>query len=132
MNYSNYERRGNTIRNLNRVELIGNLTRDPELRFTGSGQAVTNMGLATNRSWKTDGGEAKEETEFHTITVWGKLAEICSQHLTKGRRVYIEGRLQTRKYENAQGVEVSATEIVATDMIMLDNKQTNQQIGGDL
>jgi len=90
------------------------------------------MGLATNRSWKTDGGEAKEETEFHTITVWGKLAEICSQHLTKGRRVYIEGRLQTRKYENAQGVEVSATEIVATDMIMLDNKQTNQQIGGDL
>lgn len=112
-------------RSLNKVELIGNLTRDPELRYTPSGQAVANMGLATNRAWKTESGEQKEETEFHRITVWGKLAEICSQHLSKGRKVYIEGRLATRKYTNQAGAEVESTEIVASDMIILDSNRTN-------
>lgn len=120
-------------RSLNKVELIGNLTREVELRYTAQGQPVANMGLATNRAWKTESGEQKEETEFHRITVWGKLAEICSQHLAKGRKVYIEGRLQTRKYTNGAGQEVETTEIVASDMIILDsNKSTNvETMGGD-
>lgn len=120
-------------RSLNSVQLIGNLTRDPELRYAPSGKAVANLGLATNRAWKTESGEQKEETEFHRITVWGRLAEICSEHLAKGRKVYIEGRLQTRKYTNAQGTEVESTEIVANDMIILDSsKQTNvTTIGGE-
>ena len=111
-------------RSLNKVMLIGNLTRDPELRYTPNGAAVCSFGLATNRSWASgDEGERKEETEFHRIVAWNKLAELCSQLLTKGRKVYIEGRLQTRSWEGPEGEKRQATEIVAEDMVLLDSRR---------
>ncbi len=110
-------------RSLNKVTLIGNLTRDPELRFTPQGTAVCTFGLATNRSWTTDGGEKREETEFHRIVAWNKLAELCSQLLTKGRKVYVEGRLQTRNWNAQDGTAHTTTEVVIEDMILLDNKR---------
>ena len=109
-------------RSLNRVELIGNLTRDPELRYTPSGRAVCSFSIATNRSWTTDTGEKHDETDFHNIVAWSKLAELCSQFLTKGRKVFVEGRLTTRKYQNKEGQDVQRTEIVINDMILLDNR----------
>ena len=114
-------------RSLNIVHLIGNLTRDPELRFTPNGTAVCGMGLATNRYWTTDSGEKKDEVEFHKITAWAKLAELCNQLLFKGRKIYIEGRLQTRKWQDKQGVERYSTEIIADNMIILDNKRQEGQ-----
>lgn len=111
-------------RSLNRVQLIGNLTRDPELRYTPQGTAVCTFGLATNRSWVTDSGEKKEDTEFHRIVSWNKLAELCSQLLTKGRKVYIEGRLSTRNWTGQDGRERTTTEIVISDMLLLDSKRT--------
>lgn len=109
-------------RSLNRVQLIGNMTRDPELRYTPSGAAVCSFSIATNRSWTTDTGEKHEETEFHNLVAWNKLAEICSQFLTKGRKVFVEGRMTTRKWTTKEGQERSTTEIVIADMILLDNK----------
>jgi single-strand DNA-binding protein len=109
-------------KSLNRVQLIGNLTRDPELRYTPSGTAVCSFGLATNRSWTTDTGEKKEDTEFHNIVGWNKLAELCSQYLTKGRKAYVEGRLVTRSYTGQLGQQKSRTEVVIEDMIILDSK----------
>lgn len=109
-------------RNLNKVLLIGNLTRDPELRYTPQGTAVCTFGLATNRQWTTEAGEKKEEVEFHRIVAWNKLAEICAQLLKKGNRVYLEGRLQTRTWTGNDNVKRSQTEIVITDMILLDAK----------
>jgi single-strand DNA-binding protein len=108
-------------RSLNRVELIGNLTRDPELRYTPSGAAVCTLGIATNRSWNTDSGEKKEETEFHRIVAWNKLAEICSQFLVKGRKVYVQGRLATRNWTGQDGQPRTTVEIVIDDMILLDS-----------
>lgn len=109
-----------SARSLNRVTLIGNLTRDPEMRYTPSGTAVCTFGLATNRSWvPTDGGERQEETEYHRIVAWAKLAEICSQLLYKGRKVYVEGRLQTRKWTTQDGNERETTEVVIDNMIAL-------------
>ena len=110
-------------RSLNKVELIGNLTRDPELRYTPQGTAVCTFGLATNRQWVTEAGEKKEEAEFHRIVAWNKLAEICSQLLTKGRKTYIEGRLQTRSWTGQDGQQRTTTEIVASDMIILDSRR---------
>lgn len=107
--------------------LIGNLTRDPELRYTPQGTAVCNFGLATNRSWTTDQGEHKENVEFHRIVAWDKLAEICSQLLFKGRRVYVEGRLQTRQWEGQDGNNRQTTEIIINDMIILDSRRTPQE-----
>lgn len=109
-------------RSLNRVELIGNLTRDPELRYTPSGTAVCSFGLATNRSWTTDTGEKHEESEFHNIVAWNKLAELCSQFLVKGRKVYVEGRLATRKWTGQDGQPRTTVEIVISDMILLDSR----------
>jgi len=109
-------------RSINKAILIGNLTRDPEMRYTPDGQAVTNFGVATNRNWTSKDGEKKEEAEFHNLVAWGKLAEICSQILKKGRRVYIEGRLQTRSWEGKDGVNRSRTEIVVEDMVALDSR----------
>jgi single-strand DNA-binding protein len=104
--------------------LIGNLTRDPELKYIQQGNAVCTFGLATNRSWMpSEGTERREETEYHRLVAWGKLAELCSQLLTKGRKVYIEGRLQTRSWEGADGAQRSVTEIVVEDMILLDSKK---------
>ncbi|MGH7245888.1 MAG: single-stranded DNA-binding protein [Candidatus Levyibacteriota bacterium] len=116
-------------RSLNRVQLIGNLTRDPELRYTPTGSAVCSFGVATNRSWTTDTGEKKEETEFHRIVAWNKLAELCSQLLTKGRKVYVEGRLANRSWTGQDGVQKTSTEVVIDDMIVLDSnfKRTETQ-----
>lgn len=110
-------------RSLNKVQLIGNLTRDPELRYTPNGTAVCSFGLATNRQWQTEGGERREETEFHRIVSWNKLAELCSQLLTKGRKIYVEGRLQTRNWTAQDGSQRTTTEIVIDDMILLDSKR---------
>ncbi len=109
-------------RSLNRVQLIGNLTRDPELRYTPSGTAVCSFSLATNRSWTTDTGEKHEETEYHRIVAWNKLGELCSQFLVKGRKVYVEGRLSTRSWTTQDNQQRTTTEIVIDDMILLDNK----------
>jgi single-strand DNA-binding protein len=109
-------------RSLNKVVLIGNLTRDPELRYTPSGSAVCTFSLATNRQWTTESGEKKEDAEFHRIVAWNKLAEICGQYLTKGRKVYVEGRLQTRKWAGQDGAERQTTEVIINDMIILDNQ----------
>ncbi len=111
-----------SARSLNRVLLIGNLTRDPELRYTPQGTAVCTFGLATNRSWvPSDGGDRQEETEYHRIVAWAKLAEICSQLLYKGRKVYVEGRMQTRKFTGQDGNEREITEVVIDNMIALGN-----------
>jgi len=113
-------------RSLNKVMLIGNLTRDPELRYTPQGTAVCTMGLATNRSWTTDAGEKREETEFHRIVAWNKLAELCAQLLFKGRRIYVEGRLSTRSWVGTDGAQRQATEVVIDDMMILDNKRADE------
>jgi len=110
-------------RSLNRVQLIGNLTRDVELRYTPSGTAVATIGLATNRSWTDGTGQKQEETEFHRLVAWAKLAELCSQLLFKGRKIYVEGRLQTRKWQGQDGQERYTTEIVINDMIILDSRR---------
>lgn len=110
-------------RSLNKVQLIGNLTRDPELRYTPQGTAVCTLGLATNRSWVTESGEKKESAEFHRIVAWNKLAELCSQLLFKGRRVYFEGRLQTRQWTAQDGTPRQTTEIVIGEMLILDSRR---------
>jgi len=108
-------------RSWNRVELIGNLTRDPELRFTPNGSAVCTFGIATNRTYVSD-GEKKEEVDFHRLVAWNKLAELCNQLLKKGNRVFISGRLQTRSWEGQDGQTRNVTEIVIEDMILLTPK----------
>jgi single-strand DNA-binding protein len=110
-------------RSLNRVELIGNLTRDPELRYTPQGTAVCTFGIATNRDWKTDSGEKREDVEFHRIVAWNKLAELCSQLLTKGRKVFVEGRIATRSWTGQDGAQRTTTEIVIHDMLILDSRK---------
>jgi single-strand DNA-binding protein len=104
---------------LNKAMIIGNLTRDPELRQTASGQAVCSFGVATNRTWKDQAGEKQEQTEFHNVVAWGRLAEIINQYLKKGNKIFIEGRLQTRDWEGQDGVKRYRTEIVAENMVML-------------
>ncbi|MDD4106367.1 MAG: single-stranded DNA-binding protein [Candidatus Shapirobacteria bacterium] len=110
---------------LNRVTLIGNLTRDPELRYTPSGMAVASFGLATNRVWVTKQGERKEDAQFHRIVAWNKLGELCSQLLSKGRRVYVDGRIQYREFMDAENNKKQIAEIIIDDMIILDNKGAN-------
>ena len=105
---------------LNRATVLGNLTRDPELRQTPNGQSVCSFGVATNRAWNGPDGKRQEQTEFHNVVAWGKLAEICGQYLTKGKKVYVEGRLQTRDWEGQDAVKRYRTEIVAENLIMLD------------
>lgn len=105
---------------LNRATLIGRVTRDPEMRTTPSGQSVTTLSVATNRAWTDNAGVKQERSEFHNCVLWGKLAEIASQYVTKGRRVYIEGRIETRDWTGQDGVKRYRTEIVAENMIMLD------------
>lgn len=110
-------------RSLNRVQLIGNMTRDPELRYTPNGTAVCSFGLATGRSWTTESGEKREETDFHKIVAWNKLAELCSQLLAKGRKIYVEGRLSTRNWTGKDGTQKTTTEVIIDDMIILDSKR---------
>ena len=102
--------------NLNKVMLVGRLTRDVEIRNTPSGQTVASISLATNRFWKDKNGQRQDQTEFHNIVLWGRLAEIAGQYLSKGQEAYIEGRLQTRKYTAKDGTERRTTEIVAENM----------------
>ncbi len=110
-------------RSLNKVMLIGNLGKDPELRYTTSGVAVATFSIATSESWKDQDGNTQEKTEWHNIVAWRKLAEICGEWLRKGKKVYIEGRLQTRSYDDKNtGAKKYITEIVADSMIMLDGK----------
>src|SRR5918999_1830213 len=110
-------------KSLNRVQLIGNLTRDPELRYTEKGTAVCSFGLATNRTWTTETGEKTEEADFHRIVAWRKLAELCDQYLTKGKKVYVSGRLQTRRFQGHDGTKKAITDVVIDDLILLDKKQ---------
>ncbi len=105
---------------LNRAMLIGNLTRDPELKTLPSGQNVATLGVATNRTYVDKNGARQEQTEFHDVVAWGKLAEICSQYLGKGRKVFVEGRLQTREWEGQDGIKRRRTEVIADNIIMLD------------
>ena len=106
-------------RSLNKVMLIGNLGKDPELKYTPSGVAVATFSMATSEQWKDQDGNAQERTEWHNIVAWRKLAEIVGEYLKKGKKVYIEGKLQTRNYEK-DGVKRYVTEIVADQLIMLD------------
>lgn len=112
-------------RSWNRVELIGNLTRDPELRFTPQGTAVCTFSIATNRTFVTD-GEKREEADFHRIVSWNKLAELCNQLLKKGNRVFVSGRLQNRSWEDQSGQTRNMTEIVIEDMILLTSKSAGE------
>lgn len=114
---------------LNKVMLIGNLTRAPEARTTASGQTVCSFGVATNRVWTDASGQKQTQAEFHNIVAWSKLAEICTQYLSKGRKVYVEGRLQTREWEGQDGAKRQRTEIVADNMIILDRAPGQGQGG---
>ena len=108
-------------RSLNRAILIGNLTRDPELKYTPAGTAVCTFGVATNRSWTTQDGQTKEETQYHRIVAWQKLAELCGKLLTKGRKVYLEGRITYRTFTGKDGQQRSITEIVLDDFIVFSD-----------
>ena len=107
---------------LNKVILIGRLGRDPECRYLPNGDAVCNFSVATSESWKDQSGQKKERTEWHAITIYRKLAEIAAKYLQKGSQVYIEGRIQSRKYTGKDGIERTAFEIIASEMKMLDSK----------
>lgn len=116
--------------NLNKAMIIGNIVRDPEMRTTPTGQNVTSFSIATNRVWNDPSGQKQERAEFHNIVAWRRLAEISSQYLKKGSKVYIEGRLQTRSWDDPNGVKKYRTEIIAENMIMLD-RAGNATSGGD-
>jgi len=115
------------MRNINKVILVGNLTRDAELKDTNGGQPMATFGLATNRVWITRDGKKQSSSEFHECVAWGKLAEICGQHLKKGKLIYIEGHLKTRSWENEEGQKRFRTEIVVNDMIMLEKKARSEE-----
>ena len=109
-------------RGLNKIMIIGNLGRDPEMRYTPAGRPVTSFSVGTNRGWNTPEGERREETEWFNVVAWGNLAEICKNYLTKGQQVYIEGRLQTRRWEDQEGKKHSSVEVVANEMIILGDR----------
>lgn len=108
---------------LNRAEILGNLTRDPETRALPSGQSVVSFAVATNRRWKDKDGNTKEDTQYHEVTIWGKQGELAAQMLSKGKKVYVEGRLQTSSWEGSDGIKRSKTEIVADNFIPLAPKE---------
>jgi len=114
---------------VNKVILVGNLGKDPELRYTASGTAVCNFSLATTESYKDRDGNKQEKTEWHNIVVWRQLAEICGKYLTKGKQIYIEGKLQTRKWEDRDGNSRYTTEIVADQMQMLGRAGDDNNAG---
>ena len=117
---------------VNKVILIGNLGRDPETRYTTGGDAVTNLNIATTDTWKDKAGEKQEKTEWHRVVLFGRQAEIAGEYLKKGRSVYIEGRLQTRKYTDKEGVEKYATEIVGDRMQLLGSREGSGAGAGDV
>jgi single-strand DNA-binding protein len=116
-------------RSVNKVILIGNLGQDPELRYTSAGVAVATFTLATNESWKDQDGNTQERTQWHNLVAWRKLAEICGEYLKKGSRIYVEGRLQYRNYDDKNGVKRYVTEIVLDQMMMLDSKGSSHSNG---
>lgn len=109
------------MKSLNKVQLIGNTTQDPELKYTPTGAAVCNFTLATNRSWTTETGEKKDEADFTRCVAWNKLAEICGQYVKKGKKIYVEGRLSTRSWQDKDGQTKYMTEVILNDMILLDS-----------
>ena len=111
------------MRDLNKVMIIGRLGRDPEMRYTPSGHPRTKFSVATGRHWTTQDGEKHSETEWFNVVTWDRLAEICNQYLSKGQRVYIEGRMQTRKWDDANGNRRYATEVIANEMLILSEKR---------
>lgn len=115
------------MRSVNKVILIGNITRDPNLRQTPSGQSVTTFGVATNRQWMTRGSDKHASTEFHEVVAWAKLAELADHHLRKGKLVYIEGYLSTRSWETPEGTKKFKTEIVAQDIIILSRREDREE-----
>ncbi len=115
-------------RGLNKVMIIGYLGRDPELRYTPSGRPVASFSVATSRSWTSADGDRREETEWFNVVAWGNLAEICKTHLSKGQQVYVEGRLQTRGWEDEQGTRHFRTELVANEMILLGDRHPVQEV----
>jgi single-strand DNA-binding protein len=125
------ERSAVMARDLNKVQMTGRLGADPEMRYTPQGHAVTTFRAASNRSWRTAEGEAHEDTEWFRVVAWNKLAEICNQWLSKGSRVYVEGRMQTRQWQDQEGQMRNQTEIIAIDIIILDTRRdgTPAQIG---
>lgn len=118
-------------RGLNKVMIIGNLGRDPEMRYTPSGRPVTSFSVATSRTWTTSDGERRTETEWFNIVAWGNLAEFCNQYLSKGQRVYVEGRLQTRRWEDNDGNKHTSIEVVANEMILLEDRRDSNQTPED-
>ena len=114
-------------RGLNKVMVIGNIGRDPEMRYTTSGKPVTSFSLASSRSWTAHDGERREETEWFNVVAWGNLAEICNQILAKSQQVYVEGRLQTRSWEDENGQRHFRTEVVANEMIILGPRTKDRQ-----
>jgi len=112
-------------RGLNKLMIIGHLGRDPEMRYTPSGKPVTTFSVATSRTWHSADGERHEETEWFNVVAWGSLAEVCNQHLMKGQQVYVEGRLQTRRWEDGDGNKHFTTEVVAQEMTMLGSRKDN-------
>jgi len=110
-------------RGLNKVMVIGHLGRDPEMRYTPSGRPVTSFSVVTTRTWTSAEGERHEESEWFNVVAWGNLAEICNQYLTKGQQVYVEGRLQTRGWEDEEGKKHYRTELVASEMIVLGDRR---------
>lgn len=118
-------------RSMNRVILIGNLTRDPELKYTPAGTAVCTFGIATNRSWTTADGATKEEVQYHRLVAWQKLAELCGKLLTKGRKVFCEGRLTYRSYTGKDGQQRSITEIVLDDFIVFGDGAKKIEAAGE-
>jgi len=113
-------------RGLNKVMIIGYLGRDPEMRYTPSGRPVTSFSVATSRTWTSAEGERREETEWFNVVAWGTLAEICKTHLSKNQQVYVEGRLQTRGWEDETGKKHFRTELVANEMILLGERRRDQ------
>lgn len=110
-------------RGLNKVQIIGHLGKDPEMRYTPSGRPVTTFSVAVSRSWNSADGERHSETEWFSVVAWGNLAEICKQYLTKGQQVYVEGRLQTRRWDDKEGTKHTSVEIVANEMMMLGDRR---------
>lgn len=107
---------------LNRATIIGRLTRDPEQKATQSGQAISTFSVATNHTWTDTNGQKQQDVEYHNIVAWRKRADICNQYLRKGSKVYIEGRIKTRTWQDPNGVNKNRTEIILDNMIMLDSK----------
>ncbi|MCY3748658.1 MAG: single-stranded DNA-binding protein [Chloroflexi bacterium] len=120
------QRRGRS-RGLNRVQIIGNLGRDPEMRFTQGGTPVTNFSVAVSRSWQSRDGELREETEWFRVVAWTRLAEIANEYLRRGSKVYVEGRLATRTWQDREGNDRTTTELVAQEMIMLGGREESAQ-----